>query len=35
MAAGATVFGYLAVTGPENEYRLKRIIAFRDPSPIN
>ena len=31
MAAGATVFGYLAVTGPENEYRLKRIIAFRDP----
>lgn len=31
MAAGAVALGFLAITGPENEYRLKRIIAFRDP----
>lgn len=31
MVLGAAALGVLAVTGPENEYRLKRIIAFRDP----
>ncbi len=31
MAAGAVALGFLAITGPENKYRLKRIIAFRDP----
>lgn len=31
MALGAVALGFLAIMGPENEYRLNRIIAFRDP----
>ena len=31
MIGGAGALGYLAVMGPDNEYRLRRITSFRDP----
>lgn len=31
IGGGAAGLGYLAIMGPENKYRLQRLIAFRDP----